>query len=309
MLISMAGIVIKSTGSWYKVSLENGVIVDARTRGKLRTAGSRNTNPVTVGDKVDIEQTGEDYHIVKVHDRKNYIIRKSTNLSKETHIIAANLDLAVMVATLKSPKIKFGFIDRFLVTAEAYAIPAMIIFNKVDLLNSNESEYLAELENAYRNLGYPTMAISVQKNQKIDEVRSILSGKTSLFSGFSGVGKSSLLNALNPDINAKVTMVSDFNEKGQHTTTFAEMHQVDPSTFVIDTPGLRSFGLIDMEMEELKSYFPEMVERSAACKFHNCLHTNEPGCAVKPAYDEGQLPWFRYENYCHFLDELKAMKQ
>jgi ribosome biogenesis GTPase len=305
----MAGIVIKSTGSWYKISLENGEIIDARTRGKLRTAGSRNTNPVTVGDRVEIEQTGDDYHIVKVHDRKNYIIRKSTNLSKETHIIAANLDLAVMVATLKSPKIKFGFIDRFLVTAEAYSIPAMIIFNKTDLLNQKESDYLVELQHAYNSLGYSSLTISVQNNSGIEKVRSLLNGKTSLFSGFSGVGKSSLLNALNPAVNAKVTMVSDFNEKGQHTTTFAEMHKVDNSTFVIDTPGLRSFGLIDMEMEELKSYFPEMVERSDACKFHNCLHTNEPGCAVKPAYEQGELPWFRYENYCHFLEELKAMKQ
>jgi ribosome biogenesis GTPase len=305
----MTGIVLKSTGSWYRVRLENGEEIDARVRGKLRTAGSRNTNPVTVGDDVDLDLTGEDYAITNVHARKNYIIRKSTKLSKETHIIAANLDLAVMATTLKSPKIKFGFIDRFLVTAEAYNIPVLIVFNKCDLLNDTELDYLTTLQAAYQNIGYDSALTSVLTQTGIEEIRSLLSGKVTLFSGHSGVGKSSLLNALNPAIKARVTDVSDFNEKGQHTTTFAEMHALGADSFVIDTPGLRSFGLIDMEPEELKDFFPEMVRLSDNCKFHNCLHVNEPGCAVKPAYEEGELPWFRYENYCYFLDELKSMKK
>lgn len=305
----MTGIVLKSTGSWYRIRLENGEEVEARVRGKLRTSGSRNTNPVTVGDYVDMDLTGEDYAITKVHERKNYIIRKSTKLSKETHIIAANLDLAVMVTTLKSPKIKFGFIDRFLVTAEAYNVPAVIVFNKCDLLNDEELEYLRTLQGAYRDIGYDSALISVHAQTGLEDIRTLLEGKIALFSGHSGVGKSSLLNALNPAIDARVTDVSDFNEKGQHTTTFAEMHPLDDNSFVIDTPGLRSFGLIDMEPEELKDFFPEMVRLSSACKFHNCLHINEPGCAVKPAYEEGELPWFRYENYCYFFDELKDMKK
>lgn len=305
----MTGIVLKSTGSWYRIRLENGEEVEARVRGKLRTSGSRNTNPVTVGDYVDMDLTGEDYAITKVHERKNYIIRKSTKLSKETHIIAANLDLAVMVTTLKSPKIKFGFIDRFLVTAEAYNVPAVIVFNKCDLLNDEELEYLRTLQGAYRDIGYDSALISVHAQTGLEDIRTLLEGKIALFSGHSGVGKSSLLNALNPAIDARVTDVSDFNEKGQHTTTFAEMHPLDGNSYVIDTPGLRSFGLIDMEPEELKDFFPEMVRLSEGCKFHNCLHLNEPGCAVKPAYEEGELPWFRYENYCYFLDELKDMKQ
>ncbi len=304
----MKGIVFKSTGSWYKVRLDDGTFVDARVRGKLRTAGSRNTNPVTVGDQVTISSTGDDHMIDQVDERKNYIIRKSTKLSKETHIIAANLDLAVMVATLKSPKIKFGFIDRFLLTAEAYNIPVLIVFNKCDLLNSNECAYLNELQDAYKSIGYESEQISVQTGEGIDRVAERINDKVSLFSGFSGVGKSSLLNAINPAIQARVTDVSDFNEKGQHTTTFAEMHPVNKHTFIIDTPGLRSFGLIDMEPEELRDYFPEMVRLSDGCKFHNCSHINEPGCAVKPAYEEGELPWFRYENYCHFLEELKGLK-
>lgn len=305
----MEGLVVKSTGSWYKVRFEDGSIVDARARGKLRTAGSRNTNPITVGDVVVLDQDGEDYNITQIHERKNYIIRKSTKLSKETHIIAANLDLAVLVATLKEPKIKFGFIDRFLVTAEAYNVPAMVIFNKCDLLDEVEWDYMEELVTALAQLGYPSALVSVKENLGIDELKTYLHSKTTLFSGHSGVGKSSLLNALNPEIEARITDISGFNQKGQHTTTFAEMHPLDDSSWIIDTPGLKSFGLIDMEPEELKDFFPEMVERASNCKFHNCLHLNEPGCAVKPAYEEGELPWFRYENYCHFYNELKSLKE
>ncbi|MEX2597676.1 MAG: ribosome small subunit-dependent GTPase A [Salibacteraceae bacterium] len=305
----MRGVVIKSTGSWYKIKLDTKEIISARVRGKLRTTGIKNTNPVTVGDTVEIDYVGEDYNITSVAERKNYIIRKSTNLSKQTHIIAANLDLAILVTALKEPKIKFGFVDRFLVTAEAYNIPAMIVFNKCDLLTENETAYLEELGEAYRKVGYESVTVSALKEQGIKELKDKIHSKTTLFTGHSGVGKSSLLNAICPGINARVTDISEFNEKGQHTTTFAEMFEVNEDTFIIDTPGLRSFGLIDMEPEELKFYFPEMVRLSEHCRFHNCLHLNEPGCSVKPAYEEGELPWFRYENYCYFFEELKAMKK
>lgn len=304
----MEGLVVKSTGSWYKVRLSDGKIIDARSRGKLRTANSRNTNHITVGDIVEIDETGEDFSISMIHDRKNYIIRKSTNLSKETHIIAANIDLAIIVATLKEPKLKFGFVDRFLVTAQAYQIPAIIVFNKTDLLSDKEMDYLTDLREAYRNIGYESEAISVTNNEGIDRIHEIIKGRITLFSGSSGVGKSSLLNALNADISAKVSVVSSSNEKGQHTTTFAEMHEINPTSFIIDTPGLKSFGLIDMEPEELKNYFPEMVRLSKNCRFGNCKHLNEPGCAVKPEFEESRLPIFRYENYVHLYEELKGLK-
>ncbi len=304
----MEGLVTKSTGSWYKVRLSDGKIIDARSRGKLRTANSRNTNHITVGDIVEIDETGEDFSISMIHDRKNYIIRKSTNLSKETHIIAANIDLAIIVATLKEPKLKFGFVDRFLVTAQAYQIPAIIVFNKTDLLSAKEMDYLTDLREAYRNIGYESEAISVTNSEGIDRIHEIIKGKITLFSGSSGVGKSSLLNALNADISAKVSVVSSSNEKGQHTTTFAEMYEINPTSFIIDTPGLKSFGLIDMEPEELKNYFPEMVRLSKNCRFGNCKHLNEPGCAVKPKFEESRLPIFRYENYVHLYEELKGLK-
>ena len=305
----MKGLVVKSTGSWYKVRLNDGKIIDARSRGKLRTANSRNTNHITVGDLIEIDETGEDFSISKIQDRKNYIIRKSTKLSKETHIIAANIDLAIIVTTLKEPKLKFGFVDRFLVTAQAYQIPAIIVCNKTDLLNDKEKAYLKDLRAAYREIGYESEAISVSNNEGINKIQELTQDKITLFSGTSGVGKSSLLNKINPDISAKVSNVSASNEKGQHTATFAEMHEINPTSFIIDTPGLKSFGLIDMEPEELKDYFPEMVRFSENCKFGNCKHLNEPGCAVKPEFEESRLPIFRYENYVHLYEELKALKK
>lgn len=304
----MKGIVVKSTGSWYKIRLPDGQIVAARVRGKLRTTGIRSTNPVAVGDLVELSQRSEgDWSIDDLEERKNYIIRKATKLSKQTHIVAANIDLAIALVTLKNPKLKFGFLDRMLITTEAYNIPTLIVFNKIDLLNKHEEDYLDELCKAYAKFGYTMLQISVNDNIGIDRLKEAIHNKTCAISGHSGVGKSSLLNALTGIEVARVTDVSDFNEKGQHTTTFAELYEVNPTTFLIDTPGLKSFGLIDMEKEELKDYFPEMVERSSNCKFHNCLHINEPGCAVKPAYENSELPWFRYENYLHLYDELKEL--
>lgn len=304
----MKGLVVKSTGSWYRIRLDGGELVDARVRGKLRTAGIRSTNPVAVGDIVELSQRSEgDWSIDNLEERKNYIIRKATKLSKQTHIIAANIDLAIALVTLKNPKIKFGFLDRMLATTEAYSIPTLIVFNKIDLLSSDELDYLNQLKTAYKNIGYDMLQVSVQVGSGIKDLQSKIEGKTCAISGHSGVGKSSLLNALTGKEMAKVTDVSDFNEKGQHTTTFAELYEINDKTFLIDTPGLKSFGLIDMEKEELKGFFPEMAARSKDCKFHNCLHMNEPGCAVKPAYENSELPWFRYENYLHFYDELKAL--
>ncbi|MEZ4720523.1 MAG: ribosome small subunit-dependent GTPase A [Flavobacteriales bacterium] len=305
----MKGLVVKSTGSWYKIRKDDGEIVDARTRGKLRTVGIKSTNPVAVGDHVEISQRSEgDWSIDDLSDRKNYIIRKATKLSKQTHIVAANMDLAIVLVTLMQPKLKLGFLDRMLVTTEAYNIPTIIVFNKVDVLSADERQYLNDLCKAYKDVGYDSLQISVLTGEGIDQVKERIEGKTTVISGHSGVGKSSLLNTLNPSFNARVTDVSDFNEKGQHTTTFAELFEVNDTTFIIDTPGLKSFGLISMDREELKDYFPEMHRLSENCKFYNCLHINEPGCAVKPAYEQSQLPWFRYENYLHLYEELKGLE-
>lgn len=304
------GLVVKSTGSWYKVRLTSGQIIDARIRGKLRTSKIKNTNPVTVGDIVEIsERNSDDWSIDGIKDRKNYIIRKSTKLSKQTHIVAANIDIAIALVTLKNPKLKLGFLDRMLISTEAYDINTLIVFNKIDLLNPIELEYLQQLKIAYRKIGYDMELVSVKDNIGIDKLRKKIDKKTCAISGHSGVGKSSILNALHAKEVAKTTKVSDFNEKGQHTTTFAELYDISSDTYVIDTPGLKSFGLIDMTMEELRDFFPEMVERSGDCKFHNCLHLNEPGCAVRQAYDNSELPYFRYEHYLHFIDELKSLNQ
>lgn len=305
----MEGLVIKSTGSWYKVRLKDGEIVDARVRGKLRTTGIKSTNPVAVGDKVTLSLRSEgDYSIDDLNERKNYIIRKATKLSSQTHVVAANLDLAIIVTSLVKPKLKIGFLDRFLVTAEAYDIPAVIVFNKIDLLKEDELDYLVQLCEAYKKVGYDSYAVSVKDGHGLNAIQSLTNNKVSLISGHSGVGKSSLLNALNPALGVRVTDVSGFNQKGQHTTTFAELYELNDHSFVIDTPGLKSFGLTQMEPEELKDYFPEMVSRSADCKFYNCQHLNEPGCMVKAAYENSELPWFRYENYLYLYEELKAAK-
>jgi ribosome biogenesis GTPase / thiamine phosphate phosphatase len=296
------GLVIKSTGSWYSVKLLDGTIVPCRIKGKFRLQGIQTTNPVTVGDVVQIElQEDENGMIVKIEPRKNYIIRKSVNLSKKAHIIASNIDLAFLVVTVNYPKTYLNFIDRFLVTAEAYHIPTVLIFNKIDLLSKTELEELETLIQIYSKIGYQCIKTSVEKNVNIEEVKTMMTHKTSVFSGNSGVGKSSLINLIDQSLNIKTSDISDSHNQGKHTTTFAEMHELKFGGHIIDTPGIKGLGIIDIEKEEIHHYFPEMRKRMNECKFNNCVHVNEPACAIKEAIEQGEIADFRYENYLNLF--------
>lgn len=295
----MKGLVIKSTGSWYQVLSDTGLRVDCRMVGKFRMKDIKTTNPIAVGDRVEFElepelETGV---ITKLEERKNYIIRKSVNLSKQAQIIAANLDQAFLVVTLASPRTSLGFIDRFLVTAEAYDVPASLIFNKLDLFSDEGLEILAEYEKIYTDLGYPCYHVSAKEGTYIDEIKSLLKDKVSLISGHSGVGKSTLINAILPDACVKTGAVSDWSDKGQHTTTFAEMYTLPFGGYLIDTPGIRELGIIDIEQQELGHFFPEFRERMNTCRFNNCRHINEPGCAVLAAVENGEIEPSRYDSY------------
>ena len=298
------GLVTKSTGSWYSIrDTETGEIVSCNIRGKLRIQGIKSTNPVAVGDFVEYEvQENSDTGIIKdVLERKNYIIRKSTNLSKQTHILAANLDQAILMVTLAFPETYTIFIDRFLITAEAYRIPAKLIFNKIDLYDEKQREYLKRLINIYEDIGYECIAASVKENSNISKVTGLLKNNTSLVAGNSGVGKSSLINLVDPNLQLKTSEISDYHKSGKHTTTFAEMFELSIGGFVIDTPGIRGFGLHDIQDEELFHFFPEIFQASENCKYHNCTHVHEPGCAVKVAIEEGTVSQLRYENYLNIL--------
>ncbi len=300
----MKGIVIKSTGSWYHLLTEDGTAYQARIRGKFRIANIKHTNPIAVGDEVDFEIDKDDIAVIThIHDRKNYIIRKSVNLSKKTHIIASNIDVAFLVVTLSNPKTSFGFIDRFLITAEAYHIPVIILFNKMDVYTEEELDDLALYKAIYNSIGYESLDISAESGLNLDLVQEKMKGKVSLVSGHSGVGKSTLLNTLNPELNLKTHQVSDFNSKGQHTTTFAQMYEWPFGGFIIDTPGIKEFGLVHINKTELQGYFPEMLELKSECKFDNCIHVNEPKCAIRDAVENGEIALSRYENYLTFLDE------
>lgn len=295
----MHGIVTKSTGSWYQVQTPDGKRYDCRIKGKFRIKGLTTTNPVAVGDNVDFDlELDQDQGIItKLFDRRNYIIRKSINLSKQAQIIAANLDQAFLVVTLASPRTSLGFIDRFLVTAEAYSIPAALVFNKLDMFSEEGLEILADYKAVYENIGYPCYSVSALEGTNIPQLKELLKDKITLFSGHSGVGKSSLMNAILPDLQLRTTEVSDWSDKGMHTTTFAEMYDLPGGGNIIDTPGIRELGVIDIEQQELSHFFPEMRERMHDCRFNNCRHINEPGCAVLQALEEGEIEPSRYESY------------
>jgi len=300
----MQGTVTKSTGSWYQVRTQSGELVQCRIVGKLRLRGIKSTNPVAVGDVVDFKmEEGEETGVIsEIHDRKNYIIRKSVNLAKQTQIIAANLDQAVLIVTLDFPRTYPRFIDRFLVTAEAYSIPAVLVFNKVDLYNDAHLDELEFYTYAYEDAGYAVLHTSVPGELGLEALKKQLADKTSLLSGHSGVGKSTLINTIEPTLDLKTKAISDSHHQGQHTTTFAEMFELSFGGYIIDTPGIRGFGLVDMEKEEIGDYFPEIFRIKDQCKFNNCLHTEEPGCAVKEAVEAGELAYTRYDSYVNFVN-------
>jgi len=295
----MKGLVIKSTGSWYQVLVPNGDVYSCRIKGKFRIKGIVSTNPVAVGDEVDItlEDDQETGIITRLHPRRNYIIRKSINLSKSVQIIAANLDKALLVVTLASPMTSLGFIDRFLVTAEAYDIPVIIVFNKLDLFSDEGLEILDQFEEIYKEIGYECSRISAMEGMNVDELREELRNKTTLIAGHSGVGKSTLINQLIPSADLRTGDISAWSEKGKHTTTFAEMLSLPGGGFIIDTPGIQEFGIVDIEPQELGHFFPEFRARLNQCKYHNCKHINEPGCAVLKAVEKEEIAPSRYQSY------------
>ena len=300
----MTGTVIKSTGSWYDIRDEKGTVYQARIKGKFRIQGIKSTNPIAVGDVVDFEYKDNEATIIThIHERKNYIIRRSVNLSKRTHIVASNIDQAFLLVTLRQPETSTGFIDRFLVTAEAYSIPVILLFNKIDILTEEENLQKEELIKLYESIGYECQEISVTENININWVKEKMQNKTSMLSGHSGAGKSSLVNLLSPNLNLKTQTVSSSHNKGQHTTTFAEMFEWDFGGYIIDTPGIKGLGLVDMEKHEIGDYFPEILALKNQCKFNNCLHTFEPHCAVQEAVAAGKIAPSRFLSYLSFIEE------
>ncbi len=301
----MQGTVYKSTGSWYTVKDENGEFQNCRIKGKFRLQGIKSTNPVAVGDKVrfSLETVGDETvgNIDKIEPRKNYIVRKSVNLSKQTHIIAANIDQVFLLVTLENPRTYPAFIDRFLATAEAYSIPCVLLFNKIDVTGEDMESEVERMYRLYTDIGYTCLMISAITGERVDEVRQLMEGKTSLFAGHSGVGKSTLVNAIEPGLELRTSEISEQHRQGQHTTTFAEMYDLSFGARIIDTPGIKGFGLVNMEPGEIGDYFPEFFELKAQCKFNNCLHLDEPSCAIKEAVREGRIPKSRYRSYVQMV--------
>ncbi|WP_026351301.1 ribosome small subunit-dependent GTPase A [Hymenobacter aerophilus] len=297
----MTGTIVRSTGSWYVVrEVSTGKFHHCRLRGKFKNQGLKVSNPLAVGDEVEFtveEQTEGAGVIHHIAPRRNYIIRRSVHKTEHAHIVAANLDQALLVVTLASPATSFGFIDRFLVTAEAYHIPVRLLFNKTDLYDDDLNDYQGQIQGLYESLGYPGLRCSALTGEGLADIDALLDGRVSLLSGHSGVGKSTLINALVPDLDLKTAEISQFSDKGVHTTTFAEMLEVRPGTYLIDTPGIKELGLVDMKAGELAHYFPEMRALLNQCRYHNCQHLHEPGCAVREAVDKGRIALPRYDSY------------
>jgi len=302
----MKGTVYKSTGSWYSVKTEENEFYQCRIKGKFRLKGIKSTNPVAVGDHVVFdteEQDGVINGVIKeIEPRENYIVRKSVNLSKQTHIIASNIDVVFLVITLNNPPTFTSFIDRFLVTAKAYGIECVLLFNKIDTYSAEEIDEIKYLAHLYRSVGYTCEGVSAKTGKNMEAVLKLMKGNVCMFSGHSGVGKSTLVNAIEPTLNLKTKEISDQHKQGQHTTTFAEMYDLKDGIRIIDTPGIKGFGVVDIEPNELSGYFPEFFELQSDCKFNNCLHKEEPKCAVKEALEEGSIAWSRYKSYIQILE-------
>ena len=298
----MQGVVIKSTGSWYIVKTDDGELLNCRIRGKFRMQDIKSTNPIVVGDKVLLSQEEDSFLIDELFDRKNIIVRKSVNLSKQTHILASNIDQAILVVTMQSPQTSTGFIDRFLVSAQAYGVDVVILFNKTDLYDKATLVLLEERRSIYEKIGYRCLSKSTL-NDDLSDIKKLMKGKVNVISGHSGVGKSTLLNSIQPNLNITTQEISEQHQQGQHTTTFSEMHDLDFGASIIDTPGVRGFGLIDMDKYELGDYFVEFFKLKSDCKFNNCLHINEPKCAVKLALENREIAPSRYKNYLNMLEQ------
>ena len=307
----MRGLVIKNTGSWYLVKTDEGPVIECKIKGNFRLKGIRSTNPVAVGDWVRIVLNPEGTAMItEIEDRRNYIIRKASNLSKQSHIIAANIDQAFLLVTVSHPETNTIFIDRFLATAEAYRVPVSLLINKTDLYDEAETRYMQALIHLYTTIGYPCYPLSVKTGAGVEAVQAQLQGKVTLLSGNSGVGKSSLINLLLPhlDIKAKTAEISAAHQKGMHTTTFSEMYQLPTGGYLVDTPGIKGFGTFDMEVEEISHYFPEIFHTSAHCKYGNCTHTHEPGCAVLEAVEQHLISQSRYASYLSMLEDKDEKK-
>lgn len=305
----MKGLVIKNTGSWYSVKTDTGKVVECKIKGNFRLKGIRSTNPVAVGDNVGIALNSEGTaFITHIEERRNYIIRKSQNLSKQSHILAANVDQAFLIVTVNYPQTSTTFIDRFLASAEAYSVPVVLVFNKCDILSDDERHYQQSMIHLYETIGYECREVSATTGEGVDGLHALLKGKITLLSGNSGVGKSTLINKILPEANLRTAEISDAHNTGMHTTTFSEMLELPEGGYIIDTPGIKGFGTFNMEPEELTSYFPEIFHFSKGCKFSNCTHTHEPGCAVLKAIDDHYIAQSRYQSYLNMLEDKDENK-